>query len=55
MERYESLTHILRSASEKPREIRFIDGEKDEVAVAYRDIWREALSLLGSMLSVAVV
>ena len=49
MERYDSLTHILRSASEKPREIRFIDGEKDEVAVSYGDIWAEALSLLGSM------
>ena len=49
MERYESLTHILKSASEKPREIRFIDGEKDEVAVSYGEIWNEALSLLGAM------
>jgi len=49
MERYESLTHILRSARDKKREIRFIDGEKDESVLPYADLWTRSLAMLGSL------
>ena len=51
MERYESLTQILTRARERDREIRFIDGEKDETAVSFRQMWDDALALLGSLQS----
>ena len=49
MQRYEDLTHILRDARAKPREIRFIDGDKDESAVTYGDLWERANNLLGDL------
>ena len=51
MERYDSLTHILRSARDRNREIRFIDGENDETAVGFRQLWDEAVALLGALQS----
>ena len=49
MERYQSLTHILTTARDRDREIRFIDGEKDERDVSFADLWNRAVSLLGSL------
>jgi acyl-CoA synthetase (AMP-forming)/AMP-acid ligase II/acyl carrier protein len=49
MERYESLTHILQGAREKAREIRFIDGDKDESVLSFSQLWEDAISLLGSL------
>jgi len=49
MERYESLTHILRDARDKSREIRFIDGEKDESVLPFSQLWDDATRLLGSL------
>ena len=49
MERYQSLTHILTAARDRDREIRFIDGEKDETAVSFRQMWDDAIALLGAL------
>ena len=46
MERYESLTQILTRARDLDREIRFINGEKDEVVLPYRTVWDRSLRLL---------
>jgi len=49
MQRYDSLTHILENARDKSREIRFIDGDKDESVLPFRQLWDDALELLGSL------
>ena len=49
MERYESLTNILQNARDLSREIRFIDGDKDETAFPFGHVWGDALRLLGSL------
>ena len=49
MERYESLTNILQNARDLSREIRFIDGDKDETALPFGHVWDDALRLLGSL------
>ena len=49
MERYDSLTHILTSARDKKREIRFINGDKDESVLAFADLFDRAASMLGSL------
>ncbi len=49
MERYESLTNILQNARDLSREIRFIDGDKDETALPFGRVWDDALRLLGSL------
>ena len=46
---YESLTHILRDARDKEREIRFIDGDKDESTLSFSELWNKAVSLLGAL------
>jgi len=46
---YESLTHILRDARDKEREIRFIDGDKDESTLSFLELWNKAVSLLGAL------
>lgn len=51
MDRYESLAQILTAARDRPREIRFINGEKDETVVSYAEAWERARSLLGSLQS----
>ena len=46
---YESLAHILRDARDKDREIRFIDGDKDESALSFSELWNKAVALLGAL------
>jgi acyl-CoA synthetase (AMP-forming)/AMP-acid ligase II/acyl carrier protein len=47
MQLFDSMTHILADARGKKREIRFIDGEKDESVLTFTDLWERALLLLG--------
>ena len=47
MQRYDSMAHILLDARDKQREIRFIDGEKDESIVTFGDLWDRSVGLLG--------
>jgi len=49
MERYESLTSILHGARAKAREIRFIDGDKDEIVLPFATVWDDAVKLLGCL------
>ena len=49
MELYDTLTELLRDARNKDREIRFIDGEKDESVVRFSELWEQANALLGSL------
>lgn len=49
MQLYDDLTQILRDAREKEREIRFIDGDKDEAILSYADLWDDAVKLLGTL------
>jgi acyl-CoA synthetase (AMP-forming)/AMP-acid ligase II/acyl carrier protein len=44
---YDSLTHILRDARDKDREIRFIDGATDESTLSFAELWKDAVVLLG--------
>lgn len=44
---YDSLTHILSDARNQDREIRFIDGEKDESTLSFGELWTNAVELLG--------
>ena len=46
---YDSLTHILRDARDKDREIRFIDGDKDESTLSFAGLWKNAVDLLGTL------
>ena len=45
MERFESLTQIFERARDTGREVRFIDGEKDETALTFEEVW-DALNSL---------
>ena len=49
MELYNTLTDLLADARSKDREIRFIDGEKDESIVKFADVWDRAAALLGAL------
>ena len=49
MQLYDSMTHILQDARDKHREIRFIDGEKDESVMSFADLWDRAIAFLGSL------
>lgn len=49
MKLYDSMTHILEDARDKQREIRFIDGDKDESVVSFGELWEMATTLLGSL------
>ena len=46
---YDSLAHILRDAREKDREVRFIDGDKDESTLSFAALWTDAVDLLGAL------
>jgi acyl-CoA synthetase (AMP-forming)/AMP-acid ligase II/acyl carrier protein len=46
---YDSLTHILRDARDKDREIRFIDGDKEETTLSFGELWNNAVDLLGTL------
>jgi len=49
MDRYQNLAQILTTASDRQREIRFIDGDKDETLVSFAVIRDRAVALLGSL------
>ena len=49
MQLYDSMTHILQDARAKNREIRFIDGEKDESVMTFAELWDRASGFLGSL------
>lgn len=49
MELYNTLTELLAEARSKDREIRFIDGEKDESVLSFAELWERALALLGAL------
>jgi acyl-CoA synthetase (AMP-forming)/AMP-acid ligase II/acyl carrier protein len=49
MERFESLTQIFERARDTGREVRFIDGEKDETVLTFDEVWNRALHLLGAL------
>ena len=49
MDRYQNLAQILITAGDLQREIRFIDGDKDETLVSFAMIRDRAVSLLGSL------
>ena len=49
MELYNTLTDLLADARSKEREIRFIDGEKDESVLTFAELWERALELLGAL------
>ena len=49
MELYNTLGDLLADARNKDREIRFIDGEKDETIVPFSALWNRAVELLGSL------
>ena len=46
---HDSLTHILRDARDQEREIRFIDGDKDESTLSFSELWNHAIDLLGAL------
>ncbi len=49
MQLYNTLTDLLADARGKDREIRFIDGEKDESIISFAQLWERSLALLGSL------
>ena len=49
MERYETLTHVLQDGRNRDRQIRFIDGDKDESVMQFPELWDEAVNLLGDL------
>lgn len=49
MQLYDTLTDLLTDARGKDREIRFIDGEKDETVVTNALLWERAAALLGAL------
>ncbi len=46
---YDCLTHILRDARDKARDIHFIDGAKNESTLSFAQLWDDAVSLLGEL------
>lgn len=49
MQVYESMTHILEDARRANREIRFIDGDRDESVLPFAALWDDALAMLGAL------
>jgi acyl-CoA synthetase (AMP-forming)/AMP-acid ligase II/acyl carrier protein len=49
MQLYDNLTQLLAEARTKDRQIRFIDGDKDESILSFADLWEHALALLGAL------
>lgn len=49
MKLYDNMSHILRDARDKEREIRFIDGDKDESVLSFAHLWERALGFLGAL------
>ncbi|MCP5090645.1 MAG: AMP-binding protein [Gammaproteobacteria bacterium] len=51
MKLYDTLIDLLVDARGQDREIRFIDGEKDESIIRFAELWDRAIALLGSLQS----
>ncbi len=51
MQLYDDLTQLLQDARAKDREIRFIDGDKDETVLSFSRLWDDAVNLLGELQS----
>ena len=51
MKFYETLTDMFADLRGSDREIRFINGENDESALSFGELWERALALLGSLQS----
>jgi acyl-CoA synthetase (AMP-forming)/AMP-acid ligase II/acyl carrier protein len=49
MQLFDDLTQILANARDKPREIRFINGDKDESVLSFDDLWTKAANFLGDL------
>jgi acyl-CoA synthetase (AMP-forming)/AMP-acid ligase II/acyl carrier protein len=49
MKLYDTLTDLFADLKDRDREIRFIDGENDESALRFGELWERALALLGSL------
>ncbi len=49
MKLYDTMIELLEDARSRDREIRFIDGDKDESLVSFADLYDRALALLGSL------
>ena len=49
MKLYDSMTHILQDARDKHREIRFIDGDKNESVITFAELWNRAITFLGAL------
>ncbi|MEO1204323.1 MAG: AMP-binding protein, partial [Pseudomonadota bacterium] len=49
MQLYDTMIDLLVDRRDRDRAIRFIDGEDDETTLAYAELWRQALALLGSL------
>ena len=49
MQLYDDLTQLLQDARTKEREIRFIDGDKDETVISFSQLWDNAVNLLGAL------
>ena len=49
MKLYDTMTDMFADVKDCDREIRFIDGEKDESALKFGELWDESLALLGSL------
>jgi acyl-CoA synthetase (AMP-forming)/AMP-acid ligase II/acyl carrier protein len=46
---HDTLTHILRDARDRDRDMRFIDGAKDESTLSFSGLWKGAVDLLGTL------
>ena len=51
MKLYDTLTDMFADLKDRDREILFIDGEKDQSAVKFDELWERALALLGALQS----
>lgn len=49
MQLYDDLTQLLQDARTKDREIRFIDGDKDETVISFAQLYDNAVNLLGAL------
>jgi acyl-CoA synthetase (AMP-forming)/AMP-acid ligase II len=49
MKLYDTLTDMFADLKDRDREILFIDGEKDESAVKFGELWERSLALLGAL------
>jgi len=54
MKLYDTMIELLADARGRDREIRFIDGEKDESTLTFSGLWDRSLALLGSLQAIGM-